>query len=156
MPKKPNIKHSYTLEGLVADAASTFEELASELGEWRDSLEEKFSQTDKYSRVSEAADTLEGLNQPSLPDWLEKDETKIEWEGRPPKRKQSRSDRRDDACSLLDMAIQHLDERIDKLDEKKELTEEEEGQKSDMEELRSELDDYKAEAEGVEFPGMYG
>jgi len=39
--------------------ASSIEELAEEMSSWRDSLEDKFSSTDKYVSVSETADLLE-------------------------------------------------------------------------------------------------
>lgn len=43
--------------GLVDEVS----ELANEMGEWRDNLEEKFSSTSKYEEVSESAEMLEEL-----------------------------------------------------------------------------------------------
>lgn len=43
----------------LSSAAGEIRNLADEMTSWRDNIEEHFSQTDKYERVSEAADTLE-------------------------------------------------------------------------------------------------
>ncbi len=48
-----------TVTSLISDAGSIVEELKDEMSEWRDNLEEKFSATEKYERVNEAADALE-------------------------------------------------------------------------------------------------
>ena len=51
--------------------ACAVEELAGEMSEWRDNLEDKFSSTEKYERVSEAADTLENSEVRSACDELQ-------------------------------------------------------------------------------------
>jgi len=59
-----------SVSAALADGASVISELAEEMGEWRDNLEEKLSHTDKYERVSEAAELLEGSDMESLCDAL--------------------------------------------------------------------------------------
>lgn len=66
-------KKSSAVEVTIEDALGYGPEiaaLAEEMGEWRDNLEEKLSHTDKYERVSEAADTLENADVESLCDTL--------------------------------------------------------------------------------------
>lgn len=144
-------------EVLLSDAAneaySELQSLGEEMREWADNLEEKFSGTDKYTRVSEAADTLEGLNEPDYPDWAGKTKVSITELIKPP-RKQSRAYRRDQACSIIDECTAACNEWLEAHEEVKEGADLElSGQ---IEQLRDDLENLKDEAEGVEFPGMYG
>jgi len=47
------------VEEILADVPMAIDELKEEMTSWRDALEDKFSGTEKYERVSEAADTLD-------------------------------------------------------------------------------------------------
>jgi len=51
-----------SVEGILGDAPSEIDDLKEEMASWRDALEDKFSGTEKYERVSEAADTLENAD----------------------------------------------------------------------------------------------
>lgn len=55
----------------IDQCACTIEELAEEMGSWRDGMEEKLSHTEKYERVSEAADALENSEVRSAVDSVE-------------------------------------------------------------------------------------
>lgn len=142
--------HESTLESLISDAFSIFEELGSELGEWRDNLEEKFSQTSKYEMVSEAANAMEELQAPDIAEWLSTETHKITWQEPARKKKSSRAARRDDAASCLDRAIQYLD-GIE--ENEKDYTED---QRAEAKELRDLIEEAKDNTDGVEFPGMCG
>lgn len=105
--------------------------------------------TARIQILSETADTLEGLDEPTIPDAVA--QLEVTWQDNVARSKRhglSRGDRRDNACSALDGAIAALDEYIDKC--------EDDDDKSEAETLRDELDDLKSQAEGCEFPGMYG
>lgn len=49
-----------SVEGALHDGAGEIVSLAEEMGSWRGGMEEKLSHTEKYERVSEACDALEG------------------------------------------------------------------------------------------------
>lgn len=146
-----------TREASLADAANEaygdLQGLGEEMREWADNLEEKFSNTDKYQRVSEAADTLEGLNEPDYPDWANATKVQITELIKKPKRP-SRASRRDDACSILQVCMEACQEWLDEHTEVKEGAELE--LSGTIEQLQNDLESLKDEAEAVEFPGMYG
>jgi hypothetical protein len=147
-----------TRDSTVADAANEaygeFQALGEEMREWADNLEEKFSATDRYARVSESADALENLSEPSYPDWASKTKVQISELVKPP-RKVSRAKRRDDACAILDTCMEVCNEWLDEND-KPENSEEMLGLVGEITQLRDDLENLKDEAEAVEFPGMYG
>lgn len=157
-----------SLSAAISDAFDEVGELADEMGEWRDSLEEKFSQTDKYSRVSEAADTLDGHR--DAPDFDESVVGDIQvtygvTSNRSKRRGISRATRLDNAVGKLNACVEALQAEADSLDEQIEelddSRQEERGELSErkeaLEELQQELEEAVGELDGgVEFPGMYG
>lgn len=110
-----------TIEGAIADAYSELQELRDEMSEWRDNLEERFSHTDKYSQVSDAADALDQIadDAPEVDGPLG-DITVTASHGRKASTKSPypRWLRRDNATSLMDGAISALEDHIATLDEK--------------------------------------
>lgn len=124
------------ISDLIDDAFSEFESLAEEMRSWADAIEEKFSTTEKYERINEAADTLEGISRPDVDDNI----GELEVEYVEPKKLTSRSKRNDHACYLLQVCIDALAERDD----------------DESSSLKDELDSALSDAEGVYFPGMYG
>jgi hypothetical protein len=139
----------------IADAASeAYEELqtlAEEMRQWADSIEEKFSHTEKYERISEAADTLENIQEPDYCDYAKNMTIKIT---DLPKRKRGhpRAHRCTQACYILDVCIETLEYRIEDIKDDKSA----ETECNECSTLRDDLEQAKGEAEGVEFPGMYG
>lgn len=133
------------LEDALSEAFGEFSSLAEEMRSWADGMEEKFSSTDRYARVSEAADTLENhTDAPDVAECLEDIKVSVQ-DLAPRKRGYSRADRCGQACYILDLCINALDE-----------IEGEGERKDEAESLRDEIDNVKSECEGVEFPGMYG
>jgi hypothetical protein len=65
MAKGKYIECKTTVADALSDAMSIVTDLQSEMSDWRDSLEDKFSSTEKYERVSEAADSLENCEMES-------------------------------------------------------------------------------------------
>jgi hypothetical protein len=53
------------------DVDESVDGLADEMRNWADNMEEHFGSTSKFDAVSEAADTLEGLDFPSIPSFPE-------------------------------------------------------------------------------------
>ena len=148
-----------TRDATLADAAneaySEFTALGEEMRAWAESLEEKFSTTDRYARVTEAADTLEGLSEPSYPDWASNAKVQISELAKPP-RKVSRASRRDQACSILDTCMEACNEWLDENDKPEKQSVEMLALVGEITQLRDDLENLKDEAEAVEFPGMYG
>lgn len=163
MAKKKEIKHDTCTISEAIDRANTdVQDLADEMGQWRDNIEEKFGNTQKYADVSEAADTLEGLDAPD-PD-VEGDpdgEVKVRALGSAP----SRSDRRDYAASLYAGACEALRVAASALrfegrdfaasgGEKE--AEERERLADAYDETADRCEEAQQEIENVTFPGMFG
>jgi hypothetical protein len=127
------IEHEMTIADAITDAFSVVEELASEMQEWGDNIEEKFSSTEKYERIREAQYCLESASQPSVPDSL--NDAKVIIHLPKMKKRPSRNDRLTEA---------HMD-HLESLEENE-----------DAKGLRDELDTANADLEAVEFPGMFG
>lgn len=131
-----------TLADAVSEAYGEITALAEEMRSWADNMEERLSHTEKYERVSEAADALEAMSEPDIPDGLGDKECDILTDhGKRRNRPPSRADRASAAATNLDNAMAVLDELEDN---------------DEAEQLRSDLENIKDELEGVEFPGMYG
>lgn len=60
---KRNATVTGTVGSFVEDALSQLEELAGEMREWADTLEENFSHTEKYTLVEQAAGELEAIEE---------------------------------------------------------------------------------------------
>lgn len=172
--------HTASILGAVEGFYADIEELAGEIGEWRDNLEEKFSQTEKYSNVSECADALENISDSgNAPDILsEGDDQECSYQHG--KKSSSKSPyprwlRRDNAVNPLRSAIEAIETRLEHLNESieacddlsPEATKEEldtadanrdrfQEQRDELEEYKNSLEEHAEAADGVEFPGMYG
>lgn len=140
-----------TVADAVSEAFGEFMSLGEEMRTWAENLEEKFSATDKYSRISEAADNLENLSEVEAIKWATNTTMEVV---DPPMRKRaySRPDRCSHACNLLDDAINACENRLDDLKEGDDAK----AEADEVESYRNELIDAKDEAEAIEFPGMYG
>lgn len=143
-PKQPNTV--YSVPDAVSEAFGTFAELAEELRNWYDSMPEGLQGGDKASQLEESADALENLQEPSeVPGYLSTFEIKPL-----PRRRQSRADRNGYAVGLLEDAKALAEAWLD------DTANAEHEDRDDMESFRDELDTAIDEAQGVEFPGMYG
>lgn len=100
--RREPIKHDTSVEGAVSDAQSEIESLAEEMRSWYDNMPENFQNGDVGSRVSEAADTLEGISWPEAPEAVSSLPVSYTT---PSRRRASRRERRDDATCAIDMAI---------------------------------------------------
>ena len=173
MTKRKAIIVQSSISGLVNDFYSIAQELRDELQEWKDNIEEKFSGTDKFSRLEEAVNTLEEFceNEPDtdLPECNEDFERTI-W---PSKKKMSRADRMGEAMDSANAAVARLTELKEALEAKEEArvkadldTQDaptdghpdagEEIDPTSYDDLISDLGDHIGTAENVEFPGMFG
>lgn len=162
-----------TLQNAVANAFSELQEsLAQEMREWHDSMPESLKNGDKAAAIEEVADTLEGLDVVELDDLPEALlNCKISWpeavkvKGR--SKTPSRSARRDTATVMLSAAIENLrgwaDEQETQLEQAAagDAVEEEEGKELEEQintarEKADAIKEQKDDADGVEFPGMFG
>jgi hypothetical protein len=129
---------------LVSDAFSEFNGLADELQEWYDNLPESFQNGEKGETLQSASDILQSLQEPTVPDFLSGVQTVFV-----PSKANSRPQR----CAE---AVRMLEEVIEKLSDETDTENYTAPQKEEMEDLINELTEAAGEAEGVEFPSMYG
>lgn len=138
-------EHKTTLADAISGAFSDVTDLASEMREWADNMEERLSHTEKYERVSECADTLEqNQDEPTVVNGL----GDIEVTYSVMQHKQlPRWARLDNAKAAVQACIDALSD-----DAVKDATKLADDCDSLADALQSALDEW----EGVEFPGMYG
>lgn len=141
------IKHTNTIEDAILSGCSEIEILKDEMEEWASNMEEKLSQTEKFGRVEEAAQTLGSpeLN-PDIPEIISGDLRVTYFEERPYGSKSpSRATRLANAISMLSAGVAGIEEIIDHLDEEKSALEiEANGKREDAE---GEIEDAEADEE---------
>lgn len=156
-PRPPKMTdHESTIAGAWEDGKSIIESLGESMREWADNMEENFGNTLKYETVSTTAETLQEIDV-TIPDELESESAKFTFKYQtltlsPSKqRHRSRASQCSDACEIWNALVSFLDEIADSTDST--YTQEERDAASSMSgDVQNAID----EAEGCEFPGMYG
>lgn len=144
----------------VSYGFSELADLASEVREVVDNCPENLQQTDRISTLESTADTLEGLDEPTVPESVENEQVEhYEEVGR----RLSRASRRDNAVGALNAVLDRLNDIEAEIDTALVEVQKVEGDESALQEkldevieLRDEVENAIGEAEGVEFPGMFG
>lgn len=158
-----NKKYTTTARQLVENAYGEIESLASEARDIAENLEAgNLGQTQRCQTFSETADVLEGLSIPDLPDAFDEVEivrlpTIAKSTGRAHRLSEAVSDMQlacDEVESWLEGKKEEIEVASDNGEEEKEL--EDELDAGTIEEALEEVRGHADEAEGVEFPGMYG
>lgn len=133
----------------VADAISNgftdLSDLADEMSEWRDNMEEKLSNTSKYQEVSDCVDQLDNCRDDPTSDLPEALSSLPVTYSVGSKRKEPRWLRRDNAVAAIQAAKDALEE----------FETEDSDLKESAEDAASKLENAIGEAEAAEFPGMY-
>lgn len=150
--RKPlkTIERKHELADAVSEAYSEVQALRDEMSEWRDNIEEKFSQTSKFEMIDEAVNILDNYadNEPDVPESLKKIEV-VYHQMLPRSRRKglSRSARRDNATMILQAVWDKLDDLVSN-----------QGTipQDDAESLMTDIETAKDEIDAVEFPGMFG
>lgn len=163
--RTPPTKHEGTADSTTGDACAEVCGLKDELQDWYDNLPESFQSGSKGDALSDAISTLENVESTLEGiDWPEGEgEIAVTYETTP-KRRQSRSDRRDDVVAALYAVEAAVSERVETLREQADAfdrensTAEADTARETADELESAVSyvqDAASELEGVEFPGMY-
>ena len=140
-------KRKLTISDAISEAFSTFEELGQEMRDIFDNMPESLQGSDLGQRREEAADTMEQLSEPTIPEGLGEREFEYTYYL---SKSSSRNSRRDEATALLSAVRDELDMIIN------DNTITKAGQDVDAESLHDEVDTLISDAEGADFPGMYG
>jgi hypothetical protein len=139
MPK-PKIAEC-SIADAVSNAYGDITALAEGIRDTLGNMEEKFSSTERYSRLEEIADTLESIDEPTPPDGIS--ERRISFPVVQPKSKRkglSRSDERDNICAILSAVIDDLANMED----------------DDVTEFAESCQSIIDELNGIDFPGWRG
>jgi hypothetical protein len=162
MPKL--ITRTASAADAVSEAVSLLTELGEECREACDNMPESLQSTSRYDALSGSADVLECVEEPDASEGLPA--APVVWqEPRPTKRQPSRATRCAAAVAILEAVVAWCDEQCDALiqvpsdDDKPEDTAEEErldALHEALTEYRDALQQIVDNAEGCEFPGMYG
>lgn len=168
MAKKTRTRTLQTsVAAAIPDALSEIESLRDEMQEWADNMEEKLSHTEKYERVREAADALESaVTDVDVPEFADQTISCVEM--LPGRKGLARWKRLSNAVAALSAAKDAMEVQRDELREIDDdevpaevaaLIGDERTPSEAADELDSvieEVDNIINEAEGVEFPGMFG
>lgn len=130
------------LVDLVNEAFSELENLTEECREIVDNASEGLRQTQRIQTFEQTADTLENLREPDVDESLE--DIQVTYSSMESSRKGrglSRANRCSEAVNSLNAVVEAL-EQLPETDE--------------TSNLKNELEEAANEAEGCEFPGMYG
>lgn len=158
--KNPRKKKMNKVSTTVGDAVSTFfsevETLGSEMRDWADNMPEAKQSSSKYDEVSEAADALENVSEPDVPEVCS--DVMVEFEVSAAKVYQSRSVRLYGAIQYGREAIEVVQTMIDDnpKDDGKSGVGYSAEQVQEMTTLIDEINEMIDSVEGIEFPGMYG
>jgi chromosome segregation ATPase len=129
----------------VSDAMSEIQGLRDEMTEWRDNIEEKFSQTDKFKRVSEAADMLDQVadNEPTEPGDGFDETVSFMAEANP--RGLSRRARLANAVAALEAVVNAAEGKLADMEEEHDIAEREQEQADEaVETAKGEIEDAEA------------
>jgi hypothetical protein len=147
-------RHKYreeeiTIEDAVSEGWGIIEELAQEMRDAADNTPESLQQGGVGAMRVEAADALENISEPEVPDSLKEIKIKVMRRVRTPKQqmKMGRRTRLDEAVNVLSAAVSHLEDMGDDTAE---------AVKDDADQFAQDVQAMIDEADGVEFPGMYG
>lgn len=142
----------------VSDAVSALTDLGDECREIVDNAEGGLRETSRIQTFEETAGTLESMSEPDVPECIA--ELTISYGEQVPRRKArsaSRAVRCQNAIAVLQAASEAAQQWLDDTDcqpEDKGPTQEE--QRDEVEGFINEIDGIIGEAEGCEFPGMFG
>lgn len=137
---------SSAVEGAINDLM----ELAQELRSWSDNMQESnLRESEKAQLVSEAADTLEQIEEVDIPECL--DELKVSYTIMRHVNKKypgSREVRCSNAAAALSAAASAIASWLENHDEHED--------RDEVDTLQEQLDKWGSECEGLTIPGMYG
>ncbi len=142
------------------EAVTEIESLASEVRDWYDNMGENLQQSDKGSRLEEAADALESITVPDRPDGVQH----ISFVRYPALDTSSRGKRASECGDLLRSSAEAVREFVEEhqKDNEDEGTVDLGGEAgevtfnwSELESFADECEEAADEVDGVEFPGMY-
>lgn len=147
--------HTTTVEAAVADGFNALEELASDVRDVVDAAEGGLAETARIQTLGETADTLESINGVTdIPEQVKGLEvTYTESYPRNKRRGPSRAMRCENAVALLRAAQSTLQDWLDAQDDTEEVAVD---LRDEVEQIISDLDEEASNAEGCEFPGMFG
>lgn len=149
-------KYATNVDSLIDDAFNEIDELAEEVRECHSNLESgNLGHTERAQAFETAADTLEGVDRPDVPEGADI-LTTVDYPDT--SNRTGRAHRLSLAKDKLETAKGLLEERVSELEdgEGEEGHEDNEEKIEELQGLIDELDNVISELDGVEFPGMYG
>lgn len=135
----------------ISDAISDLTSLGEECREIVDNASENLQQTSRIQTFDETASALEGLSEPDVPECVA--ELPITYSEQISTRK-GRGESRAVRCANSVAVLQAAQEAVAMWLEDE--TNEEHVERDEVEQLANDIEEIIGEAEGCEFPGMYG
>jgi len=162
---------SYCVADALSEGMGQIESLRDEMQDWYDNMPDSLQGGDKGERVQECAEALGTFENVNLHDALETaDEGGLTDTGEKTpnvghlrfdirvstKKRQSRSMRRDEACSLLRAAVDAVRAELEETDNDDERLDPYVETRADIDSCLDDLESMLDDVEGADFPGMYG
>ena len=135
----------------ISDAISDLTSLGEDCREIVDNASENLQQTSRIQTFDETASALEGLSEPDVPECVA--ELPITYSEQISTRK-GRGESRAVRCANSVAVLQAAQEAVAMWLEDE--TNEEHAERDEVEQLANDIEEIIGEAEGCEFPGMYG
>lgn len=135
------------LADAIASAYEGIDNLAEEMDNWASGMEEgNLANSEKCQLAREAADSLQNVSQPDVPEFLQ--ETDVYWN--------EQVKRNEPRWLRLANIVQCLQAVVEKLSELSEDESTKEEQREEIDQLKDEVESTLSDIESVEFPGMFG
>lgn len=142
----------------VSDAVSALTDLGEECREIVENAEGGLRETSRIQTLEETAGVLESLSEPDVPECIS--ELTLNYDEQVPRRKArsaSRVVRGQNACTLLQAAVEAAQQWLDDTDcQPEDMGSTKEAEREEVNDFIAELDNIIGDAESCEFPGMFG
>lgn len=153
-----------TVEDAVANAFTGMQKLKDELHSWYNNLPEVFRKGTRAAQLSDAANAIEGQKRPQVTDRLKEllQGVDVHYQVKT-RRRQTRSDRRDDCVNMLRSAHRAIDDKVEGLRMDDGVGDQEKAAKgqptsedeiNELETLSGDIQTAIDVFEGIEFPGF--
>lgn len=145
-----------TIAGCISDGYGMLTTLRDEAQEIIDNAPEGLQQTDRISTFEETVNQLDGCDsEPDLPEYIREVEVTYTEDHRKSK-SHSRSTQCSEACEIVRAGLEAMESWIDDNEEAAKSDQDLEDKLEEVRNVISEINDFVDNAEGTEWPGMFG
>lgn len=151
MARNKTVQRESTVSAVVGDAIGMIQSLTEEIQEVVDGASgTPRENTGRIQTLSDTADTLSNISEPDVPEIV--GDLKVSYMEQVSTRGLSRGSQRDNATSMLQAAVDAMREWLDEQKDPEAMQD----AIDEVDSAADEIDNIISDAEGVDFPGMFG